>query len=272
MMPRKEELPGADPRTGYRVSNRIEPSHLRTRMPMGQPRGHSQNVFYQPMTAHGAWKQSADGRWRDRAILFGLWLLVLLVATAIGLRFLDETDPSVTAFTGEDAATTAGLRRPLIDRPLVMPDDLSGVSDAFDELLPEPAGGDGLAAAPTTALLQEQRLAPAALGEGPSPANSSRTNPAEPARSMDAMKARQAPALPGTETALPRTSAAQRMSAEVREPEAAAAASQALPAAPVRDALALQGAGSRSGAVLQKAAPVCSAAQQAMQLCNVTVH
>jgi hypothetical protein len=269
MMPRKEQPPGADPRTGYRVSNRVEPSQLRSRLPIGQDTGHSQHAYYRPAATHGEWKSSANGRWRDRAILFGLWLLIMLVAIAIGLRFLEETDPSkmrsmrAEALAGLDSAPA---RTPSIVRP-----DLAAVDDEFDDPLPEAARRDVPAAAAATATPQDRPLTPAAIRQAIATARSARegfTDAAEPG--PEAVKTRPAPSLPNVQPALPVTPARPAMPAEMRESGPDATASLGLATSPARRAPALHGAAANPNSVEQKRTPACSEALQAMQLCNVT--
>ena len=266
MIPRKELPPGVDPRTGYRVSNRVEPSQLRSRLPIGPDAGHSQHAYYRPTAVHGEWTGPANGRWRDRAILFGLWLLIMLVAIAIGLRFLEETDPS--KMRSMRAEASAGLdslpaRTPSIARP-----DFAAVDDAFDDPLPEAARRGVPAAAP-----QEQPLTPAAIRDALAAARSAGAGIADAMEPRpEAVRTRQAPSPTNAEPALPVMPARPAMPAQVRESVPDAAASLAQAPSPARRAPALRGAAAMTDSADQKRAPACSEVLQAMQLCNVTVR
>lgn len=271
MIPRKEQPPGVDPRTGYRVSNRVEPSQLRSRLPIGPDAGRSQHAYYRPTAPHDAWKSSTNGRWRDRAILFGLWLLIMLVATAIGLRFLDETDRAKMRPVPADAL--AGLNSLPARMPSVVRPDFAPATDEFDDPLPEPAGSGVPGSAPTGATSPERPLTPAAIREALAAARSAREGFADSAApGPEAVRTRQTPTLPNVEPALPVAPVRPAMPAEVRGAGPDAAASLALTASPARRAPALRGAGAMANSVEQKRTPACSEALQAMQLCNVTAR
>jgi hypothetical protein len=274
MIPRKELPPGVDPRTGYRVSNRVEPSQLRSRLPLAPDAGHSQHAYYRPTATHGEWRGSANGRWRERAILFGLWLLIMLVAIAIGLRFLEETDPSTMRSVRAEAL--AGLDSLPARTPSIVRPDFAAADDGFDDPLPEAArrGAPAAAAAVTTAVAtQERPSTPAAIREALATARSAREGMADAMEPRpETVRTRPAPLLPNVEPGSPMTPTRPAMAGQMRDAGADAAASLAQAASPARRVPELRGAAAITETAEQKRTPACSEALQAMQLCNVAVR
>jgi hypothetical protein len=166
------------------------------------------------------WERPARRR-QDRAVLLGLWMLVLIAAGALWLSFVRE-DKSAS-----QAAARAAITRPaLADRP---PIDLS---DPFDEA---PASG-------SAAVRKEEQPKPR-----PSP---SAVTPAVTAPSVAAAAA-VVPSAVVPSAVVPSVVAPPVVAPPVVAPPVAPSAA----VAPVRD----------SG-------KSCSAAQQAMQLCDVPVR
>nr|WP_314628660.1 hypothetical protein [uncultured Noviherbaspirillum sp.] len=253
------------------MSNRVEPSQLRSRLPIGPDPGRSQHAYYRPTATHGEWKGSANGRWRDRAILFGLWLLIMLVAIAIGFRFLEETDPSKMRSVRAEAL--AGMDSLPARTPSMVRPDYAAVDDAFDDPLPEAASRGVPAATAVAAMPPERPLPPAAIREALAAARSAREGFADAMEPRpDAVKTRQAPSLPNAEPGSPVMPVRPAMPAQVREAGTDTAASLAQAASPARRAPALRGAAAITDTAEQKRAPACSDALQAMQLCNVAVR
>jgi hypothetical protein len=117
--------------------------------------------FYPGPAGGGNWRQPRRSRRMERAILFGLWLLVMLTAIAIGLRMFD--------LSGTPAAPTEPLARlPVSDeavnamRSAIMAARRPEDSDPFDDIVPAPAQ---LEPAPTPTIpppMPARRLTPAA--------------------------------------------------------------------------------------------------------------
>jgi hypothetical protein len=265
MMTNEDQAPSANPGTGYRVPNRVELPHPRSQPPLWQDAGGhaglSQKMFPTPMQANRRWKRSSHGRWRDWAILLGLWLLILLAAAAIILRFVDETEPSA-AQPGVRAAAVSDQPRPLP----VVPNGLAATRDPLDEddPLPEPARRYEPAPPAATPALKQAPVTTALARTAPAGARPVKSEPvaAKPTRTEQVKPA------PGAESAAPQPGAQQIMPAKAGGSMPDVITSLALPASLVHPEPAPRSTGSAPAAATRKAAPVCSDALQAMQLCG----
>lgn len=134
---------GSAPRRGYGLPDQAAPLPRQWQMqrqPAAQPAHVQAGVLQQfHPTAVGAadWRLPPPGRRIDRAMLAGLWLLVMLAAIAIGLRLLDLSALSVApsdltqrpvAASGPNPALQAAAHAaaavdddPLFDDPPPMP-------------------------------------------------------------------------------------------------------------------------------------------------------
>jgi hypothetical protein len=126
---------------GYALPDKAAPLPRQWQLPPPQALvargpGNAQHLF-STSTAAGNWQQARPSRWMDRALLLGLWLLVMLTAIAIGLRMLDlsamtasPAEPQARAHALADAAeATHSVARAAARL---------GASDAFDKIVPLP--------------------------------------------------------------------------------------------------------------------------------------
>lgn len=85
---------------GYSLPNTAAPLPRQWQLPQPQlPVLRNQVAlqhFYPEPAGAGKWQQAKSSRWMERAVLLGLWLLVMLTAIAIGLRMLDLTVMTAT--------------------------------------------------------------------------------------------------------------------------------------------------------------------------------
>jgi hypothetical protein len=92
---------GNAPGSGYGLPNQAAPLPRQWQLQRGMaplpPRANAsvQQQFY-PAAGVADWRPAPATRPTERAILVGLWLLVMLTAVAIGLRFLDLSALTVT--------------------------------------------------------------------------------------------------------------------------------------------------------------------------------
>jgi hypothetical protein len=157
----------ASPRSspGYGLPNKAAPLPRQWQLPQPQtpvPRsqGSMQHLYPGPAGA-GDWRQAMPSRRMERAILLGLWLLVMLAAIAIGLRMFDLS--TITAPLAEPPARApvpADAANAMRSAPLAAarPDD----SDPFDDIVapvPPPPLPESLPAPPP---MPATRLTPAA--------------------------------------------------------------------------------------------------------------
>lgn len=147
--PNAEQPASSGPGPGYGLPNQAVPLprqwQWQWQLPPPQPttalRSQSSMHFYPGPAVAGSWQQTGASRRMERAILFGLWLLVMLAAIAIGLRLLDLSalggtvaDPSAQPFASADSANAM--------RSAALAVAISTDVDPFDEpapaFLPEP--------------------------------------------------------------------------------------------------------------------------------------
>lgn len=88
--------------------------------------------YPQAFPASGGWPKR-QGRWREYGILLGLWLLVMLVAVAIGFRALDLSVEAARPdeYGRPSAATPTRTSAPALPASRLAEDD-----DPFDDPLP----------------------------------------------------------------------------------------------------------------------------------------
>jgi hypothetical protein len=114
---------GNAPGSGYGLPNQTAPLPRQWQLQRGMaplpPRANAnasvQQQFYPAAAGAADWRPTPATRPTERAILVGLWLLVMLTAVAIGLRFLDlsaltvtPTDLAVRPAAAAAAAADAG--------------------------------------------------------------------------------------------------------------------------------------------------------------------
>jgi hypothetical protein len=249
----------AGQQTSYRPSYRAEPKP-RPKGPAGvrYPGTHYQlyTVALGPM---GQWQPPARRRWRQRATLLALLLLVLAAMLALGLRMFDSDVPD------DYSARRAPARQPALAAGLV------DSGDPFDDLLP--ASSSSSSSSPATA--QPTIVA--------APAGTALTMPDTPAQPA-ALPARTAlDKNKGNRPSAPAEPATLRLKAALSVPgtpvESATRPARAIVNAPNTDAPPIAAA---SDTAVDKAAqpapaysrpvasapPACSAALRAMQLCG----
>ena len=211
--PKQEQPAGSASARGYALPNQASPLPRQWQLPTPQSPPSPQSRapsgiqhFYQGPAGAGDWRQAAPPRRMERAILLGLWLLVMLAAIATGLSMLDRSamtptptpTPAARPLTSDDAEA---MRRAALAAA-------AGERDPFDEPLPaqpvpaasEPAARPvtRLAAAPKLSLEEPvaapappaAAIAPAASTASAAPAAS--TPPPSPAPACaDALRAMQ---------------------------------------------------------------------------------
>lgn len=114
---------------GYRPQERIE---VQSRIPFNPYIGRHHALYPQGVSISPG-RVERQGKWREYGILVGLWLLVTLVAVAIGFRILEQSGDAV----GSDrhGHATAGPDV-LADRAAPGPSMLIADDDPFDTPLP----------------------------------------------------------------------------------------------------------------------------------------
>jgi hypothetical protein len=111
-----EQPAGSGSRSGYGLPNKAAPLPRQWQLPRPQtpvPRSQAGvQHLYPGLTGAGTWQKAAPSRRMERAILLGLWFLVMLAAIAIGLRILDLStskappgEPASLPLSSADAAT-----------------------------------------------------------------------------------------------------------------------------------------------------------------------
>jgi hypothetical protein len=116
--PKQEQPAGSASARGYALPNQASPLPRQWQLPTPQSPPSPQSRapsgiqhFYPGPAGAGDWRQAAPPRRMERAILLGLWLLVMLAAIATGLSMLDRSamtptptpTPAARPLTSDDA-------------------------------------------------------------------------------------------------------------------------------------------------------------------------
>jgi hypothetical protein len=154
MIPNEKWSSGNAPGTRYSAVNQAErqpPSQaqLELRQHAQTHDGLHQHLFPVSAAASSEWGRPIGVRWKENAILVGLWLLILLAAVAVYLRFLDETAPDAAGAMRGAAAQAMPDR----SKPLPMASPLVDTSDPFEDSPSLPTAN----LAPTTVTAKPQR-------------------------------------------------------------------------------------------------------------------
>jgi hypothetical protein len=181
---------GNAPGSGYGLPNQAAPLPRQWQLQRGMaplpPRANAsvQQQFYPAAAGAADWRPAPATRPTERAILVGLWLLVMLTAVAIGLRFLDLSALTVTptdlAVRPAAAAGAADAARAAAYAAILANDD-----PMFDDPVPAAAPlppapvrlaapvaarpGVGLAAAAALAPEKPAKPAPAVIAQAGHP-------------------------------------------------------------------------------------------------------
>ena len=94
--------------------------------------GQGQALYPHAFPAAAGWRKRED-RWRDYGILLGLWVLVLLVAVAVGVRALERSAGAAGPDVFPRAATTPASRASPAAFAISR---LTADDDPFDDSLP----------------------------------------------------------------------------------------------------------------------------------------
>lgn len=122
---------GTPEQAGYQPQDRVE---VQPGMSFNPYVSVGQTPYPQAFPGSAGWPQR-QGRWREYGILLGLWLLVMLVAAVIGMRFLDLSAGAAKPDDYGRAATapvTPASTTPALPTSRLVEDD-----DPFDDPLPE---------------------------------------------------------------------------------------------------------------------------------------
>lgn len=124
----------------YSVPNKVALLPRQWQLPPQVPAPRNQLALqhlYPGPAGDGNWQPATSSRWMERAVLLGLWLLVMLTAIAIGLRMLDlSTTTATPAEASAPAHASAAAADVMRSTALTAasPDD----SDPFDDIIPAP--------------------------------------------------------------------------------------------------------------------------------------
>jgi hypothetical protein len=193
-----EQPAGSGSGPGYGLPNKASPLPRQWQLPPPQspvPRSQGgKQHFYPGPPGAGNWRQATSSRRMERAILLGLWLLVMLAAIAIGLRMLDLS--AIAAPQAElPARAQASVDVANAMRSAALAAARAGDSDPFDNIDPTPLPPPLPEPLPAPTPMPAARLIPAAtLGierpAAPLPAAPARRPNREPA-CADAIRAMQ---------------------------------------------------------------------------------
>ena len=162
-----EKSVAGGPGPGYGLPNKAAPLPRQWQMPPPQgPLPHGRNGmqhFYPGPAGAGGWRPAPPRR-MERAILLGLWLLVMLAAVAIGMRMLDlsavaappvhtpprplASDDAANAITTMRSGVLAAARSRESDPFDDAPPDLSPAPAPLPEPVPVPEPLPALTEAP----------------------------------------------------------------------------------------------------------------------------
>jgi hypothetical protein len=180
---------GNAPGAGYGLPNQAAPLPRQWQLQRGMvplpPRANAgvQQQFYPVAAGPADWRPAPATRPTERAILVGLWLLVMLTAVAIGLRFLDLSALTVTptdlAVRPAAAAGAADAARAAAYAAILANDD-----PMFDDPVPAPAPLPAAAPLPPAPV---RLAAPAAARPGVGLAASAALAPEKPAKPAPAV-------------------------------------------------------------------------------------